>query len=113
AALLMIDSRAGVVPLDAEIARWLRSGDTPVILVANKAEGKAGDQGVLESLSLGFGDPVQLSAEHGEGLADLFEALLPHIDRDDDEDEDEPEDDENGPLKIAIVGRPNAGKSTL
>jgi len=113
AALLMIDSRAGIVPLDAEIARWLRSGDTPVILVANKAEGRAGEQGVLESLALGFGDPVQLSAEHGEGIADLFEALLPHIDRDDEADEDETEEPGDGPLKLAIVGRPNAGKSTL
>ena len=114
-ALLMIDSRAGIVPLDAEIARWLRSGDTPVILIANKAEGRAGEQGVLESLALGFGDPVQMSAEHGEGLADLFEALRPFIERDDaDEDEDGPKDwPEDGPLKLAIVGRPNAGKSTL
>ena len=114
-ALLMIDSRAGIVPLDAEIARWLRSGDTPVILIANKAEGRAGEQGVLESLALGFGDPVQMSAEHGEGLADLIEALRPFIERDDaDEDEDGPKDwPEDGPLKLAIVGRPNAGKSTL
>ena len=120
-ALFLIDSRAGVTPLDEEIARWLRSGDTPVILLANKAEGKAGESGVLESYALGFGDPVPFSAEHGEGLADLFDALLPHIERDDEEYEVEPEeeDDEDeegrmtGPLKLAIVGRPNAGKSTL
>ncbi len=110
-ALFLFDSRAGIVPLDEEIARWLRASDTPVILVANKAEGRAGEQGVLESLSLGFGDPVQMSAEHGEGVADLFEALLPHIDRE----EAEPEEDDSpdAPLKLAIVGRPNAGKSTL
>ncbi|UIJ46683.1 ribosome biogenesis GTPase Der [Sphingomonas cannabina] len=111
-ALFMVDARAGIVPLDEEIARWLRSADTPVVLVANKAEGRAGESGVIEAMALGFGDPVQLSAEHGEGIADLFEALLPYIDR---EAEDEPEDDESpdAPLKLAIVGRPNAGKSTL
>ena len=113
-ALFLFDSRAGIVPLDEEIARWLRSADTPIILVANKAEGRAGEQGVIESLALGFGDPVQLSAEHGEGIADLFEALLPHIERDEDEAEPEQEDDGfDAPLKLAIVGRPNAGKSTL
>ena len=111
-ALFLVDARAGIVPLDEEIARWLRGSTTPIVLVANKAEGRSGEQGVLESLALGFGDPVQLSAEHGEGLADLFEALLPHIDREDIEEE---EDDESSdaPLKLAIVGRPNAGKSTL
>ncbi|WP_445193078.1 ribosome biogenesis GTPase Der [Sphingomonas sp. Tas61C01] len=113
-ALFMFDSRAGIVPLDEEIARWLRTADAPVILLANKAEGRAGEQGILESLSLGFGDPVQFSAEHGEGLADLFEALLPYLDRGDDDIVEE-EDDErpDAPLKLAIVGRPNAGKSTL
>jgi GTP-binding protein len=118
-ALFMIDSRVGLVPLDEEIARWLRGSKTPVILVANKAEGKAGDSGILESLSLGFGDPVALSAEHGEGLVELFEALLPHIEHEDDGeapvDEDLDEDGYNpdAPLKLAIIGRPNAGKSTL
>lgn len=115
-ALLMIDARAGILPLDAEIARWLRSGDTPVVLVANKAEGRAGEQGVLESLALGFGDPVQLSAEHGEGMADLFEGLQPFIDVPEDEVEGDDADEgeaADGPLKLAIVGRPNAGKSTL
>ena len=111
-ALFLFDARAGIVPLDEEIARWLRASDTPVVLVANKAEGRAGDQGVLESLALGFGDPVQLSAEHGEGVADLFEAMLPHLPEPvEEEPDDEPFAD--GPLKLAIVGRPNAGKSTL
>lgn len=114
-ALFMIDARAGITPLDEEIARWLRSADGTVVLVANKAEGRAGENGVLESLALGFGDPVQMSAEHGEGVADLFEALQPYIER---EDEPEPEeegeyDPETSVLKLAIVGRPNAGKSTL
>jgi len=113
-ALFMIDSRVGLVPLDAEIGRWLRAGDTPVVLVANKAEGRAGNDGVLESLELGFGDPVELSAEHGEGMVELFEALLPHVDSSEDElYDDEDEDAEDGPLKLAVVGRPNAGKSTL
>ncbi len=113
-ALFMVDARAGIVPLDEEIARWLRGSTTPIVLVANKAEGRSGEQGILESLALGFGDPVQLSAEHGEGVADLFEALLPYLDK---EAEDEEADDEgenpDAPLKLAIVGRPNAGKSTL
>lgn len=115
-ALFVIDGRAGIVPLDEEIARWLRGSTTPIVLVANKAEGRAAEQGVLESLALGFGDPVQLSAEHGEGLADLFEALLPHLERDEADaanGEDAEDDRPDAPLKLAIVGRPNAGKSTL
>ena len=111
AALFMIDSRVGIVPLDEEIARWLRASDTPVIVVANKAEGKAGETGVIEAMALGFGDPVPLSAEHGEGIVDLFEALQPFIDVE--VEEEERYDEDNGPLKLAIVGRPNAGKSTL
>ena len=112
-ALFLFDARAGLVPLDEEIARWLRASTTPVVLVANKAEGRAGEAGILDSLSLGFGAPVQLSAEHGEGMGDLFDAMLPLLDGK--ETFEEPEDDEspNAPLKLAIVGRPNAGKSTL
>ena len=112
-ALFLIDARAGIVPLDEEIARWLRGSTTPIVLVANKAEGRAGEQGVLEALALGFGDPVQLSAEHGEGVGDLFEALLPYLERDNLEDGEQESDDPAAPLKLAIVGRPNAGKSTL
>ncbi len=111
-ALFMVDARAGIVPLDEEIAQWLRGSDTPIILIANKAEGKAATPGIYEAMALGFDDHVALSAEHGEGMADLFEQLLPHIERDEEEPEED-EDDENGPLKLAIVGRPNAGKSTL
>ena len=113
AALFMIDARAGVTPLDETVAQWLRGSDTPIILVCNKAEGKAAEPGIMESFRLGLGDPVPLSAEHGEGMGDLFEALLPHIER---EEEDAPEEDDDDPdriLKLAIVGRPNAGKSTL
>jgi len=112
AALFLIDGRDGVTPLDEEIARWLRAETTPVVVVANKAEGRAGQEGAYEAYRLGLGDPVPISAEHGEGVADLFEALRPHVEHEHfDADEDEP--DGEHPLKIAIVGRPNAGKSTL
>ena len=114
AALFIIDARAGITPLDEEIARWLRSETTPVILAGNKAEGKAGESGLLECYSLGLGDPIAISAEHGEGIADLYEHLAPYIEREEDAfAEEEEEDEANRPLKLAIVGRPNAGKSTL
>ena len=116
AALFVIDARAGITPLDEEIARWLREQSVPVVLVANKAEGNAGEAGILESYALGLGDPVPISAEHGEGVADLYNSLLPLI-----EDKqpvtgeagEEDEGDPSRPLQLAIVGRPNAGKSTL
>jgi GTPase len=115
AALFMIDARAGVTPLDAEVARWLRGSDTPIILVANKAEGRAAESAIFEAFRLGLGDPIALSAEHGDGMADLFEVLLPHIEGGEavEEPESEDEDDPDAILKLAIVGRPNAGKSTL
>ena len=131
AAMFVVDARAGITPLDEEIGRWLRSQAVPVVLVANKAEGKLGEAGVFESYSLGFGEPVPLSAEHGEGVADLFSALLPVIgDGEAEREAEERTRDEFGlpnesmteeeeralleePLKLAIVGRPNAGKSTL
>jgi GTPase len=113
-ALFVVDARAGVVPLDEEIGRWLRGSKTPVILLANKAEGRAAENGILETYRLGFGDPIAFSAEHGEGLSELFSELLPHIEREDVPDEALEEDDsDTAPLKLAIVGRPNAGKSTL
>ena len=112
-ALFLIDAREGVTPLDEEIGRWLRSENTPVIVAANKAEGRGGEAGRLEAFSLGLGEPLAISAEHGEGVVDLFEALRPFVEREDGEEPDEDSEAEGGPLKIAIVGRPNAGKSTL
>jgi GTP-binding protein len=109
--LFVIDGRAGVTPLDEEIARWLRSSDKPVILVINKAEGKQADDTLMEAFALGFGQGVAISAEHGEGMADLFEALMPHVDGFEEEAYDVEAPD--APLQLAIVGRPNAGKSTL
>lgn len=129
--LFLIDARVGVTPIDEHFAELLRRVGKPVVLVANKAEGKLGENGVLEAYALGLGEPVALSAEHGEGMADLFAALLP-FEREEEELDDEdadfdaplPIDPETGeeveapldltrPIKVAIVGRPNAGKSTL
>jgi GTPase len=113
-ALFLIDAREGLTPLDEEIGRWLRAEDTPVIVAANKAEGRGGESGRMEAFALGLGEPLAISAEHGEGVVDLFEALRPFIEREDDEEEAEfDEEDPSAPLKLAIVGRPNAGKSTL
>lgn len=119
--LFMIDARLGLTPMDHNFAELVRRSGKPVILLANKAEGNKGRDGVFEAYSLGLGDPVPFSAEHGEGTADLLEALAPYIaDEPDDEDEAEEaetapgeEDDPNRPLRVTIIGRPNAGKSTL
>ena len=134
-ALFLIDARAGVTPLDAYFADILRKSRTPVILVDNKCEGKAGAPGLYECYQLGLGEPVPLSDEHGEGLDSLYEALLPFAQRFGGMDESldqtwsglaDEEDVLDGdvrasaeqaeaerPLALAIVGRPNVGKSTL
>jgi GTP-binding protein len=127
AILFMIDARAGVTPDDKYFADLVRRAGKPVVLAANKAEGRAGEAGLLDAYSLGLGDPVPLSAEHGEGMIDLFDALcvaLPEATVAPEEEEQTRRatlnDDEDGsdldvtkPLRIAVVGRPNAGKSTL
>ena len=117
-ALLLIDARAGLTPLDRHFADWLRRGPTPVVLVANKCESRAGEAGRLEAFALGLGEPVPLSAEHNLGLSDLCGAIgdvLEGLAVERESHETEAEEEEKGErvLQLAIVGRPNVGKSTL
>ena len=129
--LFMVDARAGITPTDQVFAEILRKRSAHVILAANKAEGAAADAGVLDAYGLGLGEPIRLSAEHGEGLNDLYVQLLPladafaeraaqdapetdiELDGDEAEDAAIPQPTAAKPLQVAVVGRPNAGKSTL
>ena len=95
--LFLIDARAGVLPLDETFASWLRKRADKVILVANKCEGRAGQNGLAEAHALGLGEPIPISAEHGEGLSDLHEALARHVEpMPEDDDEAEADDERRG-----------------
>jgi GTPase len=106
--LFVVDAREGLVPADRHFAQWLRRQGRPVLLVANKAEGRAADSAVLETYALGLGDPVAVSSEHGEGIAALMTEIAERLPP-----ADVVAEAETPPLKLAVVGRPNAGKSTL
>jgi len=136
-ALFMIDARAGVTPLDSHFSDWLRGRDKPVVVLANKAEGTAADNGIYEAYGLGLGDPYPFSAEHGVGMSNIYDAIQPNYDQwmqdnaalveeeallsqvesrlivDEDGNEVEEKDLYRLPLQVAIIGRPNVGKSTL
>ena len=107
--LFVLDSRTGVTPADAHFAQWLRRQGKPVLLVANKAEGRAATSAILEAYSLGLGEPVGVSAEHGDGVSDLMSEIADRLPPP----QELADPDADRPLKLAIVGRPNAGKSTL
>jgi len=113
-ALLVIDGRAGITPIDKHFAQLVRRKKTRIILVVNKAEGGRASSTISESYSLGFGEPVAISAAHGEGLSELYDALAPFAKKvEEDGEENISGEDINTPMQIAIVGRPNVGKSTL
>ena len=123
--LFIVDARAGITPLDERFAELLRRADKPVVLAANKCEGKQAEEGLMEAFALGFGEPVALSAEHGEGLAELFSAIVREVPEAKDQEEEvvereapfDPDAEELPPppktARLIVVGRPNAGKSTL
>jgi GTP-binding protein len=110
--VFVVDARAGITAADTHFANWLRRQNRPVLLVANKAEGRMAASELYEAFRLGLGTPLAVSAEHGEGLADLMGEIADRLPPEPEQTEEDP-DDETRPLKLAIVGRPNAGKSTL
>lgn len=117
--LFVVDARAGILPPDAHFGTWLRRLGKPVLLVANKTEGRVGYANAIDAYSLGLGEPLLVSAEHGEGISslmtDIAAALPPPVEapRDEETDETTAADDPGKPLRLVILGRPNAGKSTL
>jgi GTPase len=119
ALMFVVDARVGLTPNDRSFADFARRADKPVLLVANKSEGKHGEAGAMEAYALGLGEPIQISAEHGEGLSELYDALRALMPEPLGEAESSGEDGEgaedwlNRPIRVAIVGRPNAGKSTM
>jgi GTPase len=109
--VFVVDARAGLTPADQHFAQWLRRQDRPMLLVANKAEGRSANSAVLDAYALGLGEPLAVSAEHGEGISNLMAEIADRLPAA--ADDELTEGGEDRPLKLAIVGRPNAGKSTL